>query len=129
MKQVSTYLDEILKKRHQRLNFHKKFEDKEEVQPKKADNLPKDSDKNNEQSGKKNKSVEISNLSECESMLKTCEKIDNAIQQNPNASNETLLNLTDPDCRVMKSDSTTKECFNTQIITNNQVIVASRCRI
>ena len=58
-------------------------------------------------------------------MLKTCEKIDNAIQQNPNASNETLLNLTDPDCRVMKSDSTTKECFNTQIITNNQVIVAA----
>ena len=53
-------------------------------------------------------------------MLKTCEKIDNTIQQNPNASNETLLNLTDPDCRVMKSDSTTKECFNAQIITNNQ---------
>ena len=70
MKQVSTYLDEILKKRHQRLNFHKKFEDKEEVQPKKADNLPKDSDKNNEKSGKKNKSVEISNLSRMQIYVK-----------------------------------------------------------
>ena len=74
---------------------------------------------------KKTKNVKISNLSDCESGLKVCEQINDTFENNPSVSDKTLLNLTDQDCRIMKSDSTTKECFNAQIITNHQVIVAA----
>jgi hypothetical protein len=36
-----------------------------------------------------------------------------------------FLSLTESDARIMKSDSITKECFNAQAISNNQVIVAA----
>ena len=105
MRKASAYLDKVLEKRKQRHNSVKNSEKNKQV--------------------KKTKNVKISNLSDCESGLKVCEQINDTFENNPSVSDKTLLNLTDQDCRIMKSDSTTKECFNAQIITNHQVIVAA----
>ena len=64
------------------------------------------------------------NISDCEQLLKNCEKITSMLEVNADVPSDRFLNLTDPDSRLMKSDSTIKECFNAQVITNNQVIVA-----
>ena len=64
------------------------------------------------------------NISDCEQLLKNCEKISSMLEVNADVPSERFLNLTDPESRLMKSDSTIKECFNAQVITNNQVIVA-----
>jgi hypothetical protein len=52
-------------------------------------------------------------------------KIDNLLNKYKEANNDMLLNLTDPDCRIMKSDGTTKECYNAQVISNNHIIAAA----
>ena len=64
------------------------------------------------------------NISDCEQLLKNCEKISSMLEVNADVPSERFLNLTDPESRLMKSDSTIKECFNAQVITNNKIIVA-----
>ena len=69
--------------------------------------------------------VKIESLDDAEKYLTECSKIDALLEINQDDEANKLLNLTDPDCRIMKNDSVSKESYNVQIITNNQVIVAA----
>ena len=53
------------------------------------------------------------------------EKIDSLLDYHKNSNEDMFISLTEPDSRVMQSDSITKECYNVQAISNNQVIVAA----
>lgn len=72
---------------------------------------------------KKNR-IKINETDSADKYLTEYEKIDSLLDQYDEADDNMLLSLTDPDCRVMKSDSITKECYNVQAISNNQIIVA-----
>lgn len=69
--------------------------------------------------------IKITELEDAERYLTECEEIDTLLDEYGYAEDEMYLSLTDPDCRMMKSDSIVKECYNVQVITNNQVIVAA----
>ena len=69
--------------------------------------------------------VKVKSLDDADKYLTECSKIDELLEINQDEKPDKLLNLTDPDCRIMKNDSVSKESYNVQIITNNQVIVAS----
>ncbi len=68
--------------------------------------------------------IKINDLEDADQFLKEHEKIDSLLNEYKSAKNDMLLNLTDSDCRVMKNDKATRESYNVQIISNNQVIVA-----
>lgn len=73
---------------------------------------------------KKNK-ITINNSEDAEKLLKEHGKIDSLLDSHKESDEDMFLSLTEPDSRVMQSDSTTKECFNAQVISNNQVIVSA----
>jgi hypothetical protein len=73
---------------------------------------------------RKNK-ITIKKSDDAEKLLKEHEAIDFLLDYHKDSNEEMFVSLTDPDSRVMQSDSTTKECYNVQAISNNQVIVAA----
>jgi len=72
---------------------------------------------------KKNK-ITVTKVEDVDKFLNEHENISSLLNKYKSADDNMLLNLTDPDCRIMKSDSITKECYNVQVVSNNQVIVA-----
>jgi transposase len=70
---------------------------------------------------KKKKVVKPNDNEEAQCLLDFYEKIDDACEESTKSN---FVNLTDPDCKLMKSDSVAKEAYNVQTISNNQVIVA-----
>jgi transposase len=72
----------------------------------------------------KNK-IKIKEPEEAEKYLDEYNKINDLLDEYVKANDDTLLNLTDHDCRIMKNDGTTKECYNAQIISSNHIIVAA----
>jgi len=72
---------------------------------------------------KKNKLI-IKKFEDAGRFLGEYEDIDSLLEEYNKADDKMHLSLTDPDCRIMQSDSITKECYNVQAISNNQVIVA-----
>lgn len=108
----------------EKLNNIKEKNDKDD---KKNDNTTSSSgttDKKNKAINMKNK-IKIKEAKDAEQYLKEYEKIDNLLDEYEEARDDMLLNLADPDCRIMKNDGTTKECYNAQIVSNNQVIIAA----
>jgi transposase len=73
---------------------------------------------------KKNK-IFIKDLDDTDKLLTEYTAIVDLLGEYETADEDMFLNLTDPDCRLMQSDSITKECYNVQAISNNQVIVAA----
>jgi len=67
----------------------------------------------------------MSILLDTDELLTEYTEIEDLLEEYETADEEMLLNLTDSDCRIMQSDSITKECYNIQAISNNQVIVAA----
>jgi hypothetical protein len=117
----------------EKLNSIKKPRSKEETEEKAevgqgAEEIksPEDSTakENDDVSAKKKNRVKIEDDSSAEKYLDEYDKIATLLEQHKKTDDRMLLNLNDPDCRIMKSDGTTKECYNAQIITNNQIIVA-----
>ena len=68
--------------------------------------------------------VKVNNAESAEELLDEYVKIGSLLEQFEESNEEMYISITDPDCRIMKSDSITKECYNAQVISNNQVIVA-----
>lgn len=68
----------------------------------------------------KKKQDEIKSNEDVQNLLDFCEKIEEACQTNES----NFVNLTDPDCRLMQNDGVSKESYNVQVISNNQIIVA-----
>lgn len=68
--------------------------------------------------------VKVKDAENAEELLDEYVKIYSLLEQFEDADEEMFISITDPDCRIMKSDSITKECYNAQIVSNNQVIVA-----
>lgn len=136
MQKASKKLQELIEKKAKRgpSNLSEKSEEPNEPQIPKNE-TPKESDEPQSKEKEESEELETSqttvsqiepqDVSNCESLLEKLDKISSMIEANPDASEKTFLNLTDHDTRLMKSDSTTKECFNAQAITNNQVIVAA----
>lgn len=68
--------------------------------------------------------IKVKDISSAEKYIDEHNKIDSLLNQYEEARDDMFLNLSDPDCRVMKNDKKTKESYNVQAITNNQIIVA-----
>ena len=68
--------------------------------------------------------VKVKDAESAEELLDEYVKIDSLLERFEESEEEMYISITDPDCRIMKSDSITKECYNAQVISNNQVIVA-----
>ena len=127
MRKASERIDRLFKRKEQRLKSsgnetqdQKPAEEDQETKEVSASAFPKASEKQGHQ-----RKIKINSISDCERLVANCEKISSMISDNADVPDKTLLNLTDSDTRIMKSDSTTKECFNAQAITNHQVIVAA----
>lgn len=99
-------------------------ENKKSTINKKKSSNSKKKEKGSKAVYKKNK-ITINNSEDAEKLLKEHDKIDSLLDYHKNSDEEMFLSLTEPDSRVMQSDSITKECFNAQAISNNQVIVAA----
>lgn len=115
---ISEKLDKIKKE--------KKEHEAESDKNKKSDKKDTDASCQKKESSaivKKNR-IHINTIESADRLLHEYEKIDTLLDTYKEADDAMLLSLTDPDCRVMKSDSITKECYNAQVISNNQVIVA-----
>jgi len=93
---------------------------------KNTDNLdPKQSAREIESSPTKEDqpSSELS-ITEAENCIRQMEKIQAALEANADASDESYINLTDPESRSMKNKQAVLPSYNAQILTNQQVIVA-----
>jgi len=97
-------------------------EKKNEVHKKKPQKAPAE-DKNQPTLFKKNR-IKIDDIEGAEKYLNEYEHINSMLESNRDAGSDTFLNLTDPECRVMKTGKTTDESYNMQAITTNQIIVA-----
>lgn len=118
---ISEKLNKIKKQ-----NTEEKVEPEESVKEKANNKTDEDSSPKKKESSavfKKNK-INIHETDSAEKFLNEYEKIDYILEQYEEIDDDMLLSLTDPDCRIMKSDSITKECYNAQVISNNQIIVA-----
>ena len=82
------------------------------------------SDKKENKFVARKKEVKVNNLDKAEQLLDQYESVDDLLDGFSSEKDDLNLSLTDPDCRVMQNDSTVKESYNVQAITNNQVIVA-----
>ena len=129
-KEISERLSNIKIQRNEDSNSNQEDESDNETNndnQDKSENLTKDQKTKNalakKAAGLKNY-IKIKNSEDAEKYLVEFDKIVELVDEYENSSDDMLLSLTDSDCRIMKSDKTTKECYNAQIISNNQVIVA-----
>lgn len=133
-KNEENYEEEKLE-RYNKIKERLKEIKEENEKKKKTEPKPDDSKKNkkNKESGSKKKEskailkknrVRVKDLESAEKHINEYQKIDKFLDEVEKYDDESLLNITDPDCRIMKSDSITKECYNLQAISSNQFIVA-----
>ena len=118
---ISEKLNKIKKQNTEKKSIPKK-EKKKKSNKKNEENS---SSKKKESSAvrKKNK-IKIKEANSAEKYLDEYKNIDALLEEYQESNDDMLLSLTDSDCRIMRSDSISKECYNAQIISNNQVIVA-----
>jgi len=74
---------------------------------------------------KKENKIKINDLNDADKYLSEINKIRSLLKKNQSIKYNKLLNLSDPDCRMMKKGKRIKESYNVQILTNNQVILST----